>query len=255
MAERMRRVDQAVRAVLSDAIARDLKDPRVGFVTVTGVKTSPDLRHARVYVSVLGDEEASARFHIALDPRLDVSPEAVAARQELILRVFEGVATCHRSVTRIRRIRQALSRWSHDGDGTQPRDAEVAGATPRRDGEAGNADGLDAALSARATAIRASLRDIEDRLTVADSAGRSFKSILLGERMRLDNRLAFHVRYLAEDWGAVPRSARQVAEQLIAEFDAAVADLERVVNGPLAELEDTLREAGRSVIDSLEGSR
>ncbi len=53
----MRRVDEAVRAVLSDAIAKDLKDPRVGFVTVTGVKTSPDLRHARVYVSVLGDEE------------------------------------------------------------------------------------------------------------------------------------------------------------------------------------------------------
>ena len=51
---RMRRVDEAVRAVLSDAIASDLKDPRIGFVTVTGVKTSPDLRHARVYVSVLG---------------------------------------------------------------------------------------------------------------------------------------------------------------------------------------------------------
>jgi ribosome-binding factor A len=56
----MRRVDEAVRAVLSDAIARDLQDPRVGFVTVTGVKTSADLRHARVYVSVLGDEHARA---------------------------------------------------------------------------------------------------------------------------------------------------------------------------------------------------
>ena len=53
---RMRRVDEAMRAVLSDAIAKDLKDPRVGFVTVTGVQTSPDLRHARVYVSVLGDD-------------------------------------------------------------------------------------------------------------------------------------------------------------------------------------------------------
>ncbi|MFZ0043703.1 MAG: 30S ribosome-binding factor RbfA [Solirubrobacteraceae bacterium] len=52
----MRRVDEAMRAVLSDAIATDLKDPRVGFVTVTGIKTSPDLRHARVYVSVLGTE-------------------------------------------------------------------------------------------------------------------------------------------------------------------------------------------------------
>jgi ribosome-binding factor A len=57
---RMRRVDEAVRAVLSDAIAKDLQDPRVGFVTVTGVKTSPDLRHARVYVSILGDESVRA---------------------------------------------------------------------------------------------------------------------------------------------------------------------------------------------------
>jgi ribosome-binding factor A len=53
---RMRRVDEAMRAVLSDAIGKDLKDPRIGFVTVTGVKTSPDLRHARVYVSVLGTD-------------------------------------------------------------------------------------------------------------------------------------------------------------------------------------------------------
>jgi ribosome-binding factor A len=56
--DRLRRVDEAVRQVLSDAVATDLKDPRVGFVTVTGVKTSPDLRQARVYVSVLGDDEA-----------------------------------------------------------------------------------------------------------------------------------------------------------------------------------------------------
>jgi ribosome-binding factor A len=54
----MRRVDEAMRQVLGDALAQELKDPRVGFVTVTDVKTSPDLRHARVYVSVLGDAPA-----------------------------------------------------------------------------------------------------------------------------------------------------------------------------------------------------
>src|SRR5438105_145514 len=58
--ERMRRVDEAVREVLADALSQELKDPRVGFVTVTDVKTSPDLRHARVYVSVLGDAEQRA---------------------------------------------------------------------------------------------------------------------------------------------------------------------------------------------------
>lgn len=53
---RMRRVNEAVREVLSAHIA-DLKDPRIGFVTVTAVETSPDLRGARVFVSVLGNAD------------------------------------------------------------------------------------------------------------------------------------------------------------------------------------------------------
>jgi|SRR5436853_1670597 ribosome-binding factor A len=55
MSERMRRVDEAVKEVLSEGIG-ELKDPRIGFVTVTGVRTAPDLRQARVFVSVLGSE-------------------------------------------------------------------------------------------------------------------------------------------------------------------------------------------------------
>jgi ribosome-binding factor A len=55
MADRLRRVNESVRQVLSETIGR-LKDPRIGFVTVTGVETSPDLRYARVFVSVLGGE-------------------------------------------------------------------------------------------------------------------------------------------------------------------------------------------------------
>jgi ribosome-binding factor A len=51
--ERMRRVNESVRQVLSEAVG-ELKDPRIGFVTVTGVQTSTDLRHAKVFVSVLG---------------------------------------------------------------------------------------------------------------------------------------------------------------------------------------------------------
>src|SRR5262245_50397980 len=59
-AGRMRRVDEAVREVLGDVLITEIKDPRVGFVTVTDVRTSPDLRHARVYVSVMGGEEERA---------------------------------------------------------------------------------------------------------------------------------------------------------------------------------------------------
>lgn len=55
MSDRMRRVNEALREVLSEAVA-ELKDPRIGFVTLTGVDTSRDLRHAVVYVSVLGSE-------------------------------------------------------------------------------------------------------------------------------------------------------------------------------------------------------
>jgi ribosome-binding factor A len=54
--ERVRRVDRAIRQVLAD-VAGSLKDPRVGFVTVTDVRTTGDLRSARVYVSVLGDDD------------------------------------------------------------------------------------------------------------------------------------------------------------------------------------------------------
>jgi ribosome-binding factor A len=60
MSERMRRVNAAVREVLSEALG-ELKDPRIGFVTVTGVSTSPDLREARVYVSILGAEDERER--------------------------------------------------------------------------------------------------------------------------------------------------------------------------------------------------
>jgi ribosome-binding factor A len=54
---RMRRVNEVIREVLGAAIATDLKDPRIGFVTITSVETSPDLRHSRVFVSVLGTPE------------------------------------------------------------------------------------------------------------------------------------------------------------------------------------------------------
>ena len=56
MSDRMRRVNESVRQVLSEALP-ELKDPRIGFVTVTGVETSADLQHARVFVSVLGSEK------------------------------------------------------------------------------------------------------------------------------------------------------------------------------------------------------
>src|SRR5918996_1914540 len=56
MTKRMRRVDEVLKEVLSEAIPT-LKDPRIGFVTVTGVQTTADLKESTVYVSVLGGED------------------------------------------------------------------------------------------------------------------------------------------------------------------------------------------------------
>jgi ribosome-binding factor A len=78
MAERMRRVNEAVREVVSARLAEGLRDPRIGFVTVTSVDTSPDLRQARVYVSVLGGEEERAATLEGLESAHGVLQQAVA---------------------------------------------------------------------------------------------------------------------------------------------------------------------------------
>ena len=79
----MRRVDESMRQVLSGAVA-ELKDPGIGFVTVTGVRTSRDLDHAVVYVSVLGSEQERAATLRALERATGVLQGRVA--RELGLR-------------------------------------------------------------------------------------------------------------------------------------------------------------------------
>ena len=66
MTGRMRRVNESLRQVLSEGLV-ELKDPRIGFVTITGVDTSPDLRRARVFVSVLGSEQKRRNSLAGLD--------------------------------------------------------------------------------------------------------------------------------------------------------------------------------------------
>ena len=73
----MRRVNEAVRAVLAEAVG-ELKDPRVGFITVTGVVTSRDLRQATVYVSVLGSERKRAQSLSGLEASHGVLQRRIA---------------------------------------------------------------------------------------------------------------------------------------------------------------------------------
>src|SRR5437763_17000101 len=100
MSDRMRRVNEAVKEVLSEGIG-ELKDPRIGFVTVTGVRTSPDLRQARVFVSVLGSERKRERSLAGLAAAHGVLQARVA--RELKLKrtpqlAFEYAPTVERGV-------------------------------------------------------------------------------------------------------------------------------------------------------------
>jgi ribosome-binding factor A len=79
----MRRVNEVLREVIGAAIATDLSDPRIGFVTVTSVDTSPDLRTAKVHISVLGDEEARAETMAGLRSSHGVLQARIAAETRL----------------------------------------------------------------------------------------------------------------------------------------------------------------------------
>jgi ribosome-binding factor A len=79
MPDRMRRVNEAVREVVSARLAEGLRDPRIGFVTVTSVDTSVDLRQARVYVSVLGTDDERAATLAGLESAHGVLQQAVAS--------------------------------------------------------------------------------------------------------------------------------------------------------------------------------
>jgi len=76
-AERRRKVNEAIRKTLSEALPT-LKDPRIGFVTVTGARTTTDLSQATVFVSVLGSEDEQARTLEGLQSAAGVLQSQVA---------------------------------------------------------------------------------------------------------------------------------------------------------------------------------
>ena len=79
----MRRINEVLREVIGSAIAAELSDPRIGFVTVTSVETSPDLRSARVHVSVLGDAEAREATLAALRSSHGILQAKIAAETRM----------------------------------------------------------------------------------------------------------------------------------------------------------------------------
>ena len=106
VSERMRRVNESVRQVLAEALP-ELKDPRIGLITVTGVDTTPDLRHATVYVSVLGSGRKQRASLVGLEAAHGVLQSRLA--RELGLKrtpqlTFEYDPTVERGVRMTRLI-------------------------------------------------------------------------------------------------------------------------------------------------------
>ncbi|MGD8328445.1 MAG: 30S ribosome-binding factor RbfA [Acidobacteriota bacterium] len=64
---RRQRIGDQIRVELADLLQREVRDPRIGFVTVTEVRMSPDLKYARAYVSILGDEQQKRDSFAALE--------------------------------------------------------------------------------------------------------------------------------------------------------------------------------------------
>ncbi len=111
MSQRTERVQRLAREVLGDAI-RSLKDPRVGFVTITAVRVTPDLRHARVSVSVLGTPEEQSESMKGLNSARPVL-RAELGRQmrmkylpELVFSLDEGPAEAERIEDLLRKIHE-----------------------------------------------------------------------------------------------------------------------------------------------------
>jgi ribosome-binding factor A len=90
MTRRTDRVGEALQALVAQLLLREIKDPRIGLVTITGVKISPDLRHAKVYFSTLGDEAQRAQSLKGLTSAAGFIRSQVA--RQLNLRVAPQIA-------------------------------------------------------------------------------------------------------------------------------------------------------------------
>jgi ribosome-binding factor A len=117
MSERMRRVNESVRQVLAEALP-ELKDPRIGLITVTGVDTAPDLRHAKVFISVLGSARKQRACLLGLEAAHGVLQSRLA--RELRLKrtpqlTFEYDPTVERGV-RMTRLIDELAPDDNDSD-------------------------------------------------------------------------------------------------------------------------------------------
>jgi ribosome-binding factor A len=113
----MRRVNELLREVIAEEVSR-LKDPGLGFVTITGVSTSPDLRAARVFYTVLGDEGQRKETADALE-RARSRIRAVVGEQVRLKYLPELAFEYDESIDRGIRMEELLRRIYEEGEGDE----------------------------------------------------------------------------------------------------------------------------------------
>jgi ribosome-binding factor A len=117
---RSARVADQIRSELAMLLARELHDPGLGFVTITRVQVSPDLQHARVYYTALGDDKARQSSDRALHRAIPFLRRQIGSRLRL-KRVAELEFVYDQSIAGQDRIEQLLNQIRSDGAGEPDR--------------------------------------------------------------------------------------------------------------------------------------
>ena len=107
---RVGRIEEQLRIELSEIIEREIADPRIGLVTVTAVKVSPDLRHARVFVSVLGDEQQRKKTMQGLSSAATYARRSLSQRLHHLRRIPELTFAYDDSIETGNRIEELLDK-------------------------------------------------------------------------------------------------------------------------------------------------
>lgn len=124
MSQRTDRVDELLRQEIGAILAREVADPRIGFATVTDVETTPDLQHAKVWVSVIGDAAERRATLAALERAMGFVRRELGARLRL-RRIPALHVELDASMERGTRVLQILEELEH---GDVPRAASLADA-------------------------------------------------------------------------------------------------------------------------------
>ena len=111
---RIDRIEEQLRIELSEIIEREIHDPRVGLATVTHVKVSPDLRHARVFVTVLGDAAQRKKSLEGLRSAASYARHSLSERLHHLRRIPEITFDYDEGLEKGMRIAELLDQIKHE---------------------------------------------------------------------------------------------------------------------------------------------